>query len=88
MEINKTIKDLKKSTDGKKTYITGAIALIFDIVNDVFPDMMSTEAEATVQKILFYLIYYGVLDKVWRNRKEITIFVKDIIHKLIKKEKK
>lgn len=88
MEVNKTIKNLRDTTNGKKTYIVGGIALVFEIMNDVFPNLMSEEREMLAQKILFYLLYYGVLDKIWRNRKEITIFVKDIFNKLIKKQKK
>ena len=88
MEINKTIKNLKQASDGKKTYIAGAIALIFDIVNDIFPDMLSVEKEATIQKIIFYLIYYGVIDKLWRNREDLIIFIKQLINKTFKKKEK
>ena len=88
MEINKTIQDLKKASDGKKTYIAGAIALIFDIVNDIFPNMLSVEKEATIQKIIFYLIYYGVIDKLWRNREGLIIFIKQLINKTFKKKEK
>jgi hypothetical protein len=50
---------------------------------------MSSEKEATIQKILFYLVYYGVLDKVWRNKQEIDDFIIKIKDKLFKnKEKK
>lgn len=79
MEINKkTIQDFKKASDGKKTYVVGAIALIFDVLNDIFPDMLSSDREATIQKVLFYLVYYGVIDKVWRNRQEIIDFIINI----------
>lgn len=89
MEINKTIKDLKTASDGKKTYVAGALALLFDIVNDLLPELMTSEKEATVQKILFYIIYYGVLDKIWRNRQDIVDFIIKIKDKLFKnKEKK
>jgi len=89
MEINKTLKDLRTAADGKKTYIAGGIALLFDITNDLFPELMSSEKEATIQKILFYLVYYGVLDKVWRNKQEIVDFIIKIKDKLFKnKEKK
>ena len=88
MEINKTIKNLKQASDGKKTYIAGAIALVFDIVNDIFPDMLSVEKEATIQKIIFYLIYYGVIDKLWRNREGLIIFIKQLINKTFKKKEK
>ena len=88
MEINKTIKNLKQASDGKKTYIAGAIALIFDIVNDIFPDMLSVEKEATIQKVIFYLIYYGVIDKLWRNREGLIIFIKQLINKTFKKKEK
>ena len=88
MEINKTIKNLKQASDGKKTYIAGAIALIFDIVNDIFPNMLSVEKEATIQKIIFYLIYYGVIDKLWRNREGLIIFIKQLINKTFKKKEK
>ena len=86
MEINKSIVDLKKKTDGKKTYVVGAIALVFDIINDVFPNLMSDEKEMLFQKVLFYLIYYGVLDKLWRNRKDITDFIISLKDKLFKKK--
>ena len=68
----------KKNLDGKKTYISGALAMAFDISNELFPNLMSVEKELVIQKILFYLIYYGVLDKVWRNKKDIFEFVKNI----------
>jgi hypothetical protein len=78
-----TVTKAKQKLDGKKTYITGGIAFTFEIVNELFPDLMSDKKEMMVQKLLFYLIYYGVLDKVWRDRKEI----KDFIFNLFSKKK-
>lgn len=82
----KDLSRLNKSLEGKKTYASAGLLLIFDIINSLYPDLMDSEQELIIQKVLSYLIYYGLVDKIWRNRKKISIFVKDIVNKLIKKK--
>ena len=82
----KDLNKLNKSLEGKKTYASAGLLLIFDIINSLYPDLMDSEQELIIQKVLSYLIYYGLVDKIWRNRKKISIFVVDIINKLIKKK--
>ena len=82
----KDLSKLNKSLEGKKTYASAGLLLIFDIINSLYPDLMDSEQELIIQKVLSYLIYYGLVDKIWRNRKKISIFVVDIINKLIKKK--
>lgn len=69
-ELNK----INKSVEGKKTYISAGMLLIFDIINSIYPDLISLEKELIIQKVLSYLIYYGVIDKILRNRKYIFEF--------------
>lgn len=69
-ELNK----INKSVEGKKTYISAGMLLIFDIINSIYPDLISLEKELIIQKVLSYLIYYGVIDKILRNRKYVFEF--------------
>lgn len=80
------ISKINKSLEGKKTYASAGLLLVFDIINSIFPELMNSEQELMVQKVLSYLIYYGLIDKFWRNRKDIIDFVKNTVNKLIKKK--
>lgn len=76
------ITDFNKALEGKKTYASAGLLLLFDIFNRVFPDVMETSDELLITNVLSYLIYYGVIDKAWRNRKDIIQSVKELINKL------
>ena len=69
-ELNK----INKSVEGKKTYISAGLLLMFDIINTFYPNLISLEKELIIQKVLSYLIYYGVIDKILRNRKYVFEF--------------
>lgn len=71
-----------KALEGKKTYASAGLLLLFDIFNKIFPDAMETSDELLITNVLSYLIYYGVIDKAWRNRKDIIQSVKELINKL------
>lgn len=67
---------LYDATKGKKTVLSGGLLLVFEGWKLFFPDVLSDNAEMYIQKVISYLIFYGVTDRLWRNRKEIANTVK------------
>ena len=76
------ITNFNKALEGKKTYASGGLLLLFDIFNRIYPDAIGIKDELLITNVLSYLIYYGVIDKAWRNRKDIIDSIKELVDKL------
>jgi hypothetical protein len=90
--IKKAANKAISATNGKKTYITAICVLIVSLLRDKVPFI--AENELIIEEILEYALEFGVIHKIWRNRKDIIKMIifksnklNNFIKKLWKKEK-
>ena len=66
-------------TAGYKTVTGGALALLYQLFELVFPDLLTPGWEQWVQGAISFLLTTGLLDKIWRNRREIIEFIRRLV---------
>lgn len=74
--MTKQIKTAWDKTKGYKTVTGGTLLLLFDLFRLSFPHAMDGPWEEWTGRFINFIIYTGVLDKIWRNRKEISDWLK------------
>lgn len=75
------LNEVYNKTKGKKTYTFAGLQIAFEALLLIFPDLLNDRQELMTQKVLTFLISYGVLDKVWRDRIKIVNFVGNLFSK-------
>jgi hypothetical protein len=70
-------------TSGYKTASSGVLLLLFQLFKLIWPDLLIEEWEEWVYNAIAIVGGTGVIDKIWRSRKELIKFIK----RLFKKEK-
>jgi len=60
------------------------MTLLFEGFQLLFPDAMSTTTVLGTYKVLLALGATGIIDKTWRNRREIRDYIKELFTKKVK----
>lgn len=78
-----TVKEAWDKTKGYKTVSGGALLLLFQLFQLVWPHAMGPKWESWTYDCIGIVISTGLLDKAWRNRKEILELIKKIFTKKV-----
>lgn len=76
-----TVRQYWDKTSGYKTTSSGVVLLLFQLFKLLFPDKLSPEWEEFTLNAIGLLAATGLLDKAWRNRKEIKEKLKSLFTK-------
>jgi hypothetical protein len=74
--MGRAIKTSWEKTAGYKTVAGAGIYLAFELFLMLFPNALSEPSEDWIGRFIDWIILTGVLDKLFRNRKEITDWLK------------
>lgn len=73
------LKSAIEKSNGYKTKVAALIYLLFTLVGEKMPFLSENSEQITV--VIDFLIFSGLLHDVWRNRKKIIEFIKNIFKK-------
>ena len=79
-----TAKQVWDKTKGYKTVSGGILLLLFQLFKMVWPAAMSPEWQDWTYNAIGIIVSTGLLDKAWRNRKDILGLIKQLFTKKIK----
>ena len=79
--MTKQIKNIWDKTSGYKTKTGGLLLAIYELVKIINPELLSGKSDIIIQKSINLLIITGASDWIWRNRKEILDYCRNIIKK-------
>ena len=76
-----TPKKIWDKSAGYKTKSGAFLYLLFELFKKLFPDLLDEVGETIIKYLIEALILTGGLDWVWRNRREVIQWVKELFKK-------
>lgn len=87
-EVLNKAKTVWGKTEGYKTAAGGFLLMMFDLFTLTFPHALNGSWNDWTQRFINFVIFTGVLDKLWRKREVIAQKVKDWLSDKFKHKEK
>jgi len=75
------LNDIYSKTSGGKTITATVIWLTMRIANGIKPDLIPMETQLIVYDVAELLALLGITDKIYKNRKQIVSYIKNLFTK-------